>query len=201
MIHLIIPNPAVHFHRCKLHVELGKGGTQRRCSKTQSAVWMTNNRNGSTEMKHQKCSIQDNSLPLLLLWVKSHQMECAMGLAGLRFRCFGILRSGLSFAHVRKRGPHMSAGGREGGELRWEELQRGLLSQRINTEQGMWGERSMPTIRCCGSHTQIPSPFAKYSINVTTGQTEASWWKDWINLGSVTLWRDTKRDLVWRGLA
>ena len=48
---------------CKLHVELGKGGTQRRCSKTQSAVWMTNDRNGSTEVKHQKCSIQDNSLP------------------------------------------------------------------------------------------------------------------------------------------
>ena len=66
MIHLIIPNPGALILRCKLHVELGKGGTQRRCSKTQSAVWMTNNRNGSTEMKHQKCSIQDNSLPLLL---------------------------------------------------------------------------------------------------------------------------------------
>ena len=138
---------------------------------------MTNNRNGSTEVKHQNCSIQDNSL-LLLLHLKmfhgSRVINACPGmcngpmacLAGLRFRCFGILRSGLSFVRACERGPHMSAGGSAGEE---EEGSDGrsykepcfLNALILNRE---WGREksAIKTIQCCGSNTQIPRAFATY---------------------------------------
>ena len=200
MIHLIIPNSAVHFLRCKLHVELGKGGTQRRCSKTQSAVWMTNNRNGSTEMKHQKCSIQDNSLPLLLY------LQLLHGSRVIKWNVHGwqawdsdalvyFVQGSLSRMWERptyERGREESSDGRS---------YRGACFLNALILSREWGREVCQPFDAAGLTPKYQVQVAKYSINVTTGQTEASWWKDWINLGSVTLWRDTKRDLVWRGLA
>jgi len=61
--------------------------------------------------------------------------------------------------------------GREGGGLRGEELERGLLSPRINTEQGMGRGKS-------ANHSMLRarSPNSPNIVTTIAGQTEAPWW-------------------------
>ena len=85
-------------------------------------------------------------------------MECAW-LAGLRFRCFGILRSGLSFVHVRERPTYER--GRERGR---EESSDGrsfreacFLNALIQNRE--WGREVCELSNAAG---KMPSAFAKY---------------------------------------
>ena len=163
MIHLIIPNSAVHFLRIRCTIPVNymwNWGREEHSGvvvkHSQRFGWQT------IEMEALKWNIKSVRFKIIH-YLSSYPCNCCMGQESSNGMCMaGRLEipmlwytSFRALFRACEREAHIWA--REGGELRWEELQRGLLSQRINTEQGM-GEGSMPTIRCCGSNTQIPSP-------------------------------------------